>query len=285
MDQETETVDPITGESTAKTETPPVQGQPTVEGQAPQGEKDNAGSPQGDTEGGKEEATDTRRPFRSKNQTIYELRQKLREQEGAFSQKFSALERKIEEMTQARTRGQEQKPSRTFYEAPEDTLRAINAEQLKTFKDELLSELRQGETERTQGIQWKQETSEATKFITSQKGITEDDIRDIEEIVRSTPEMNYINPETGLPMSPMARAKYAVSIWKEGRGIMDKTSIKQKAATVVGSPGGPGPTELTEAEINKRLEEFPKNVANWTPEDHKKWASLESEILKSKKKS
>jgi hypothetical protein len=269
----TDTIDPITGESTVKTEVP-AQGQAPVEGQAPQGEKENAGPSQEGSEDGKEEGTDTRKPFRSKNQTIYELRQRIRDQEGTFSQKLEALEKRLEEMARATTRGQDQKPSRTFFEAPEDTLKAINSEQFKSFKEELLGELRQTEEERNQASQWKQETSEAAKFITSQKGITEDDLRDIEEIVRSTPEMQNL--------SPMQRAKYATFLWKEERGIGDKSALKQKAATVVGSPGGHGPTELTEEAINKRLDDFPKNVANWTPEDHKKWADLEREILKTK---
>jgi hypothetical protein len=273
METATETIDPITGESTAKTETASTVTAP-VEGQAPQGEKESAGSPQGDAEDGKEEGTDTRKPFRSKNQTIYELRQRIREQEGSFSQKLDALEKRLEEMARVTNRGQDRKPSRTFFEAPEDTLKAIQSEQFKAFKEELLGELRQTEQERNQSSQWQQETSEAAKFITSQKGMTEDDIRDIEELVRSTPEMQA--------MTPMQRAKYAMYLWREERGITDKTVQKQRAATVVGSPGGPGPAELTEAEINKRLDEFPKDVSKWAPEDHKKWEVLEREILKSK---
>lgn len=274
MEDQIATIDPVTGESTEKTETASPVTAP-VEGQGSQGQKEPAGSSQEDSEGGKEEGTDTRRPFRSKNQTIYELRQRIREQEGTFSQKMEALERRLEELSRATPRGQDQKPSRTFYEAPEDTIRAINAEQLKSFKEELLGEFRQTEAERAQSGQWRQETSEAAKFITDQKGLTEDDHKDIEEIVRSTPEM--------LAMTPMQRAKYAMFLWKEERGITDKSEMKARAATVVGGPHGQGPKELTESDINKRLDEFPKDVAKWTPEDHKKWASLEREILKSQR--
>lgn len=275
MEDQTVTVDPITGEATEKTD---AAGTATekVASEGSQDQKSDAGSPQGESEDGKGEGTETRKPFRSKNQTIYELRQKIREQEGTFSQKLEALEQRLEEMSRAASRGQDRKPSRTFYEAPEDTLRAINSEQLKQFKEELLGELRQTESEREQSSLWKQETSEAAKFIIDQKGLTEDDHKDIEEIVRSTPEM--------LAMSPMQRAKYALFIWREERGITDRSELKARASTVVGGPHGQGPKELTEADINKRLDEFPKNVAEWTPEDHKKWDVLEREIKRSQMK-
>lgn len=273
MQSDTETIDPITGEATGKTGTEST-GQGDVAPQASQGEQDNAGQPQGESEDGKEQGTETRRPFRSKNQTIYELRQRIREQEGTFTQELTQLKQRLEEMARATTRGQNQKPSRTFWEAPEEVLDERITGHLSEMEKRILDRMEQRDTQSQQTAQWKQETSEAVKFITSQKELIEDDHKDIEEIIRSTPEMQQ--------MSPMQRAKYALFLWKEERGISDKSSLKSKAATVVGGPHGQGPKELTESDITKRLDEFPKNVANWTPEDHKRWNSLESEIMKSK---
>ena len=273
----TGTIDPITGESTETASTEPA-GQGTVEPQAPQGEKGNAGEPQGDTEGGKDNETDTRtqRPFRSKNQTIYELRQKLRDQEGQFTSRLDQLQSKFEEMkNQIQPRGQDRKTSRTFYEAPEDTLSEIFDKKLSAFEEKFSQRLETARQQDQQSVAWKQETSEAAKFIQGQKGLQEDDIADIEEIVRSTPEMQN--------MSPMQRAKYAMYLYREERGITDRSALKAKAATVVGTPPGGGASAgMTDEEMNREVDKLPKDVSKWTPEDHKRFDTLQSEYLKTR---
>lgn len=267
------TIDPATGEATEKTGTEST-GQGEVAPQASQGEKDNAGQSQDQTEDGKDQGTDTRKPFRSKNQTIYELRQRIREQEGTFTQKLQSLEQRLEEMSRATPRGQDRKPSRTFWEAPEDTLKEMMAEHWSKTKQELLQELQQTRQQDQKSVAWQQETSEAAKFITSQKGLNEDDIADIEELVRSTPEMKA--------MTPMQRAKYGFFLWKEQHGITDRSALKAKASTVVGAPPGAGHGEMTEEEINREIDKLPRDVSKWTPEDQKKFESLERGIIQAR---
>lgn len=271
----TETIDPITGEATATSQPTSSSGSEPVASESSQGQENNAGVSQEASEDGKEQGTETRKPFRSKNQTIYELRQRIRDQEGTFTQKLSQLEQKLEELSRVSPRGQNQKPSRTFWEAPEEVIDERMTSHLSEMEKRILDRLEQREALNQQSSEWKQETSEAVKFIKTQKGLTEDDHRDIEEIVRSTPEMQAL--------TPMQRAKYALFLWREEKGISDKSALKAKAATVIGAPPGQGPSELTEAEINKRLGDFPVDVSKWTPEDHAKWKSLEAEILKSRK--
>lgn len=259
-------IDPATGEATEKTGTEST-GQGEVAPQAPQGEKDNAGEPQGRSEDGKPEGTDTRKPYRSKNQTIYELRQRIREQEGTFNSRLEQLQQQYDELKSlVSSRGQDRKASRTFWEAPEETLKAMLAEERQALREEF----RQTREQDQQSVEWRQETSEAAKFITSQKGLTEDDLADIEELVRSTPEMQAL--------SPMQRAKYAMFLWRDQRGITDKSGLKARASTVVGAPPGAS-GQRTEEEINREMGKLPDNVAKWTPEDHKKFDALEREII------
>lgn len=260
-----------TGEATEKTSTE-SSGQGEVAAQGSQGQQDTAGQSQDQAEGGRDQGTEQRRPFRSKNQTIYELRQAVRERDAKlsdFEQRLSRFEQQIQQRTQDR------KPSRTFWEAPEEVLEEKIKGHLSEFEKRMLENLQQTRQQDQQSTEWKQETSEAAKFITSQKGLTEDDIADIEELVRSTPEMQA--------MSPMQRARYALFLWKDQKGITDRSAQKARAATVVGAPSGasgPRPMKEIEADFNK----LPRDVSKWTPEDHKRADALEREILQAQTK-
>lgn len=259
--ESTATVDPITGAESAKTSTEST-GQGADSAQASQGEKDIAGESKESTEGGKDEQTGERKQFRSKNQTIYELRQAVRERDErltSFEEKLAKFEQQMEQ------RNQNGKPSRTFYEAPEDTLRAMFEENRKA----LLEEFNQTRLMDQQGIEWKQETSEAAKFIQGMKGITEEDMLEISELVRSTPAMKT--------MRPMERAEYATFLWQKSHGIGDKSASKARAATVTGSPGTVS-GKRTAADVEKDINSLPRDVGKWKPEDHKRYDALEQEI-------
>lgn len=261
MEQDIVTADPITGEESAKTGTEST-GQGTDSAHASQEEKDIAGKSQDESEGGKEEGTGERKQFRSKNQTIYELRQAVRERDDkltSFEKKLAHFEQQMDQRTQDR------KPSRTFWEAPEDTIKGMMEENRKA----LLEEFNQTRLQDQQGVEWKQETSEAAKFIQGMKGITEDDQMEIAELVRETPAMKN--------MRPMERAEYAMFLWQKSHGIGDKSAAKARAATVTGAPGTSS-GRRTANDVEKEIMSLPRDVGKWSPDDHKKYDALEREI-------
>ena len=131
--ENTGTIDPITGDATEQTGTEST-GQGTVAPQGSQEQTDNAGQPQGQSEDGKEQETGSRGRFRSKNQTIYELRQAVRERDAKltdFENRISQFEQQIQQ------RPQNQKPSRTFWEAPDETINGMLEDKLKHFQEEI----------------------------------------------------------------------------------------------------------------------------------------------------
>lgn len=260
---ETETTDPITGEATTKTEAGGSATE-TVASDGAQDQKTNAGGSQEQTEGGKDDGTEqAKSKFVSKQQQLYELRQKLRERDSQIEQlneRFSQFERKLQERTQ------EQKPSRTFWEAPEDTIKEMMEENRKA----LLTEFNQTRLQDQEGVAWKQETSEAAKFIQSQKGMTQDDHIEIAELIRSTPAMAN--------MRPMERAEYATFLWQKSHGIGDRSAAKARAATVTGSPGT-STGKRNAADVEKDILSLPKDMKKWSPEDHKRYDALEKEIM------
>lgn len=268
MADDTATLGSETGAST-ETQSTESTGQGEVESQGSQGQTDTAGTSQEGSEGGKEQGTDTRRPqFRSKNQTIYELRQGLRERDRQIqelSERFSQFEQKLQ------NRGQERKPSRTFWEAPEEVLDERITGHLSEMEKRLLDRMEQRDTQSQQTSQWKQETSEAAKLITNRKDMTPEDHEEIMELVRSTPAMQN--------MRPMERADYALYLWEKQKGITDKSSMKAKASTVVGTGAQTtGAKTWTEASMKQAIDKFPVDPKSWTPEQHAEFNKLDQEF-------
>jgi len=235
-----------------------------------QAQENNAGGSQESSESGGVGGTDTRKaPFRSKNQTIYELRQKVRERDAQYQQ----FEERLSKFEQMFTRGKEPKPQRTFYEAPEDTLREIQQENLKSFKDELLTELRQTQDERDQQISLRQETSEAVKFIRSQKGMTDDDIQEIRELLVSDPRVQR------LADAPMEQAEYVLYLYNKNKGVTDKTGLKNRAVSVQGAPPqGGGPKQWNEGDIAQEFAKIGDPKKGYTPEQKQRFEALKTEI-------
>lgn len=267
---DTETIDSTTSESTG-TQSTESTGQGQVESQGSQGQTDNAGGSQESSEGGKGQGTDTRKTqFRSKNQTIFELRQSVRERDAKLAeleQKFSQFEQKFQ------PRGQERKPSRTFWEAPEEVLDERIGQHLSEMEKRMLENFNQTRQLDQQNVAWKQELSEAAKLIRGYKGITDDDITDIRELLVSNPTLQR------LEQSPVEQAEYALHLWEKQKGIGDKSGLKNQAASVQGAPpSSGGKRNWTEADIKRENEKFPVDPGKWTPDQAKAFEAFKTEV-------
>ena len=220
-------------------------------------------------DGGSEEGQAGRQRGKSVYSKVRELEARLRDQRGYWESEVGGLKQQLEEIrTQFGQQGR--KPTKTFWEAPEEVLEERLSSHLTEFEKRMASKFEQTQEQREQAVLQKQEMSEAAKFIRSQKGLTEDDIQDIAEILRSNPNLEK------LPY--MDQAEFALFKWQKERGITDNTAKKQRASSVTGAPAtGGGPKMWTEAEINAELAKFPPNPANYTPEDEARFKKLDDE--------
>lgn len=256
-----------TGEATAKTETESsVTG--TVAPEGSQGQQDNAGISQEVSEGGKGQGTEPRPQFRSKMATINELRQKLRERDSQI-QSFQERLTKFEQKFQPR---QERKPSRSFWEAPEEVLEERLQNHITAMEERLAQRWQEQQTQIQQTAEWRQETMEATKLVQDTLKLTEEEQEELAEMLRTS--------RAAQQMSPMDRAEYAIFKWQQAKGIGDRSDLKRRAASVPGTSTQHrgGPRIWSEAEINAELAKFPTNPGKWTEEHEKSWRNLDSEI-------
>lgn len=264
-----------TGEATGQ-ETAAGSATEQVASEGSQGQEANAGGEQSFSESGKDNGTGQRRSsFKSPQQRLYELRQQSREREQYWESELGSMKEKLSRFEQMFGQGQKQKPSRTFYEAPEDTLRELLKESLEPFRENLLGEIRQTQEERDSRAAVRQEASEAAKFIRSQKNMTPEDVQEIRELL-ATDEVAQ-----SLSENPMKQAKYLLFLWKEQRGIGDRSGLKDMARGVTGasvSTGGAQKT-WTESEMAKEMEKLGP-VHTWGPEQKKKRQEFEREFMK-----
>lgn len=233
---------------------------------------EQAGGEQSTAEGSQAEGQQVRPRGPSKLDTIRELRAKLREQRSVFDSEVGTIRSQLDEMRQMMAqRNGGTKPSKTFWEAPEEVLDERITNHLSEFEKRMLTQIQARQSQDQETTEWKQEASEATKFIQGQQGVTREDHEDIAEIIRGTPSMAN--------MRPLERAEYGLFLWQKQRGVGDKTALKQKAATVVGAPGAGGEKTWTEAEISRTVDDFNKvPVDKWTPEQVQKFDAFEREI-------
>lgn len=273
MDGMTGTVDAsaaIGSEGTTEKETPESsqQGTETVASE----NAEQAGREQSTTEGSPVNDRQVRQRGPSKLDTIKELRAKLRDRDTSYSSEIGSLRSQIEELkslTQARTT--EQKPRKTLWEDPDTYFDERLDPRFSALEKNILARLDQREVQNQQTVEWRQETSEATKFIESQKGINPEDHEDIADLISNTPAMRNLRP--------LDRAKYALFLWKEKHGISDRTDLKNRATTVVGAPQAPGGRKIwTKAEFDAKLDAFPKDHKHWTPGHKQQFEALEREI-------
>lgn len=270
MDGMTGTVDTtatLTSDEATEKETPSSGTEPVA---SEKGE--TAGGEQSTAEGSQGQERRERQRGPSKLDTIKELRAKLRERDSTYSSEIGTLKSQLAELrTLTQQRSAESKPRKTFWEAPEEVLEERMKANMEAMKEDILSNLHRRETESQQTTEWKQETSEAAKFIGSQKGVSTEDFGDIEELIRSTPAM--------MNMRPLDRAKYALYLWREQRGITDRTEVKNRATTVVGAPQSSGGKKVwTQSEIDAKIDSFPKDQRHWTPENKTQFEAFEREV-------
>ena len=271
---DTGTIAPTDGGIATDNQTPESSnGSGTVAPENSQEIESNAGGEQSSSEGGREQGTETRRPqFKSKNQTIYELRQKLRERDGYWETEVGTLKQQLAEIQQM-FRGQKQKPSRTFWEAPEEVLEERLENHLSAMEERLASRWEEKQSKYQQDLQLRQEASEAAKLIKSQQGITDDDIMEIRDILASDPVARRMAD------SPMEQAEYVLYKWGKSKGITDKSSLKSKAAGVQGAPPQAGGAKIwTESEMEQAVMKL-GDPKRWTDKEKSEYARLEQEFM------
>ena len=266
MDTSTGTLDPQTGESTA-TQSTESTGQGQVDPQGSQGQTDNAGGEQSTAEVGREQGTEPRRPYRSKNQTIWELRQQIRERD----RQYQELNERLSQFEQRFQPRQNQKPSRTFWEAPEEVLDERITGHLSEMEKRILERMEQRDQQNQQTAEWKQETLEANKLIKSELKLSGDEEEELAEMLRASPAVKH--------MSPLERAEYAIYLWNKQKGVTDKSQTKRLAASVSGtSTASGGPKMWTEKEMELEMSKFPSDPSKWTEDQNKRFKELDYEF-------
>lgn len=261
-----------TGAATEQTTSESTETGP-VAPEASQGESTDAGASQERSDGGRDRGTDTRRPYRSKNQTIYELRQDVRERDAklrSFEERLSSFEQKFQPR-------QNSKPSRTFWEAPEEVLDERISGHLSEMEKRIIENLQQTRQIDQQTSEWRQETLEASKLIKSELKLTEDEEEELADMLRSRPAVAQ--------MRPLERADYALYLWNKEKGITDKSSLKNRAASVQGSGGSSngGPRIWTESDIDREMKKYPPDPARWSAEQKKQFEAVDAEIRRAYK--
>lgn len=260
---------PATVGGATATETPEVS--PGTESVASEN-GEQAGASQDGSDGGSVNGSGARQRGKSVYSQMRELQSRLREQRSYWESEVGGLKQQLQEIRNQFTQGpQTQKPGKLFWDAPGEVLTESLLPHLAELKKELKAEFEQTQTQREEHALRGQEISEAAKFIRSQKGLTEDDVQDIREILLSNPNLS------NLP--PMDQAEFALYKWQKTRGITDNSAKKERASTVTGAPPqASGPKIWTESEIQAEIAKFPPNVAHWTKEQEAKWKQLDDEF-------
>lgn len=247
-------------------------GIPLATESAASGTEGKAGEPQGSPEIGSATEQETRQRGPSKMDTIRQLRQERREMRQYWESEVGQLKQQLEEFRKMQSTGQPgQQPRKKFFEAPEEYLESELETKLSAMEKRLLDHFGNREIKNQETTEWRQETSEAEKFILNQKGLTQEDVSDIEDIVRETSSMQNLRP--------MERAKYAWFLWKENHGISDRSANKARASTVSGLPPAAGGLKTwTESEIEAEIKKFPPNPKDYSADDEKRFKTLDNEL-------
>jgi hypothetical protein len=136
----------------------------------------------------------------------------------------------------------------------------------------MLKELLEVQNQGKEQMARQQEMSEAVKFIRSQKGMTDDGVEEIRELLSGIPGIETL--------SPLAQAKVALGLWLSEKGVSDKSALKAKAGIPTGAPPTNGAKRIwtnaeVEAEITKR---FPRDYSAWTPDIKAQFEAFKREI-------
>lgn len=267
---------PVNAGEAAVKETPEVQtGTESAASGAQASER--AGGEQSATESTQADGQDSGiRRGPSKMDTIRELRGKLREQRSYWDNEMGTMRSQLDELKAMLKRGQDPKPSKTFWEAPEEVMDERFKSHTQALRDEIREMLQTRDSQSQETSEWRQETSQGAEFIRSQKGITSEDVDSIKEFIVE----QLDNPRSPLhQMRPTERAEYAFWKWSQDRGISDKAPLKARASTVVGAPPVQGGKRVwTDAEVQRELDKFPKKESEFTKEDQAAFLRLERDI-------
>lgn len=255
--------------NSGQTATPEVE--PGAGATAPETEQ-QAGGAEGSSDGGSVTDTGARQRGKSVYSQVRELNAKLREQRGYYESELGGLKQQLEEIRSQVGQGrQTQKQGKTFWEAPEEVLEERLSSHLGELEKRMQTKFAETQAQREASQVRQQEVSEAAKFIRTQKGITEEDVQDIREILQSNPDLEHL--------SPMDQAEFALYKWQKERGIGDNTAKKNRASTVTGAPAsGGGPKIWTESEIKAEIAKFPQDISQWSKDDEAKFKRLDDEF-------
>lgn len=272
MAYETDVIANPQGSEATETETPASSsGTGSVAPDASQGATNDAGGSQETAEDGSVNGQESRSRRNSPFDTIKELRAKRREDRAYWETKMGEMSSRMEELQKAISLGnQSQRPSKSFFEAPEEVLDERLNSRFSELEKNILKHFDSRHQQDSQDALRQQETNEAVKLAYAQKGFTTQDESDLAEIIQ----------EKGLGrLGSIGAVEAGLLIWKERRGISDKSALKAKASTVMGAPPtNNGARTWTEAEMSAELDKFPKDPKNWTPEQNKAFETLEREL-------
>jgi len=261
------------GDATAK-ETP--EGSPgtgEVAPDAPQGAENQAGGSQDPSESGSVDGQSVRQRGPSKLDTIRDLRAKLREQRSYWESEMGTVKSQMEELKNLMQSGQSgPKPRKTLWENPDDWFDDKLGTHMSDLERRIVSKIEKRDSESQADYQQRLEVSEAAKFIKSQKGMTEDDIQEIREILAENPKWAQLDP--------MDQAEFALARWQKGHGITDKSDAKARAATSGGSGHASegGAKIWTESEMEREISLLPRDPKNWSDENKKRFDYLDTEF-------
>lgn len=140
---------------------------------------------------------------------------------------------------------------------------------LKRNNQELLEKFQEIRREEMQTQAWQQELQEAAKFVRSQKGLTDDDVEEIRDILRE---------EELDSMPPMRAARLALALYKERHGVADKSDLKAKASMVAGQSLSANRKRIySQPEMDAKIDYFMRNPMKMTPEDEDELRSAHAE--------
>lgn len=233
---------------------------------------EQAGESQDSPDGSSVDSQAGRTRGTSVHSRIREMQARMREQRNYWESEVGGLKSQLEEIRNRLGEGQQgRKPSKTFWEAPEEVLEERLSSHLSDFEKRMSTKFEQTQAQREESQLRQQEVSEAAKFIRTQKGMTEDDIQDIREILHSNPKWENLDP--------MDQAEFALAKWEKQRGITDNSAKKARASTVSGTPpSNAGPKIWTESEIKAEVSKFPQDIAQWSKDDEAKFKRLDDEF-------
>jgi hypothetical protein len=202
--------------------------------------------PDDEAEGGKSEASRNKPRWK---QDIERLREDRRQRDSQIQQLNAEKQQLLEALKGGKTGQPQTKPD--LWSDPDAYFEAQNQKMLENFQ-RIRQEERQAEAQSA-------ELRDAAKFVRSQKGMTEDDVQEIRDILRD---------EELDDQPPMRAARLALALWKERKGISDKSDLKARASmpSVGQSPGASHKRTYSQGEMDAWVRDLELNPSKLTPD-------------------